>query len=84
LACKWINDVEAQNQFRQIIDAVRHKKITRQEAQARLYKHAGELELHQWQIIEDLRTRAPENERELARKVADLLEARLRNGSGNA
>ena len=33
------------------------------------------MELDQWQIIEDLRTRAPENEGELARKVADLLEA---------
>jgi hypothetical protein len=79
-----IDHAEVQNQFRQIRDAVRQKKITRQEAQARLYKLAGELELDQWQIIEDLRTRALENERELARKVADLLEARLRNGSGNA
>jgi hypothetical protein len=50
-----IDDAEVQNQFRQISDAVREKKITRPEAQARLYKLAGELELDQWQIIEDLR-----------------------------
>jgi hypothetical protein len=72
------------SQFRQIIDEVREKKITRQEAQARLLELAGTIEEGQWRIIDDLRTRAPKDESELARTVADLLEAELRKGSGSA
>jgi Asp-tRNA(Asn)/Glu-tRNA(Gln) amidotransferase B subunit len=72
------------SQFRQIVDEVKEKKITRQEAVARLHELAGTIEEDQWRIVDDLRTRAPEDESELARAVADLLEAELRKGSGNA
>jgi hypothetical protein len=72
------------DQFRQIIDQVRNKKIIRQEAIARLYELAGTIEGDQWRVIDDLRTRALKNESELARAVAELLEAELRKGSGNA
>jgi type II secretory pathway component PulF len=51
---------------------------------ARFYREAAILEGDQWRIIENLRTKAPENERELARQIADQLEEELRKGSGNA
>jgi hypothetical protein len=41
---------------------------------ARFYREAAILEGDQWRIIENLRTKAPENERELARQIADQLE----------
>jgi hypothetical protein len=72
------------SQFRQIIDELREKKITRQEAQARLYEVGGMIEEDQWRIVNNLRTRAPKNQSELAVAVADLLETKLREGSGNA
>jgi len=71
-------DAEILNEFRQIIDALRQKKMTQQEALRRLREIGNEIELDQWQIIEDLRTRAPENQRELARELTDLLAAELR------
>jgi hypothetical protein len=71
-------DAEILNEFRQIIGALRQKKMTQQEALRRLREIGGEMELDQWQIIEDLRTRAPENQRELARELTDLLAAELR------
>jgi hypothetical protein len=71
-------DAEILNEFRQIIDALRQKKMTRQEALRRLREIGDEIELDQWQIIEDLRKRAPENQRELARELTDLLAAELR------
>jgi hypothetical protein len=70
-------DAEILNEFRQIIDALRQKKMTQQEALRRLREIGNEIELDQWQIIEDLRTRAPENQRELARELTDLLAAEL-------
>jgi len=39
--------------------------------------------MDQWHIIDNLRTRAPDDERELAREIAELMEAELRRGSGN-
>ena len=76
-------DAEILNEFRRIIDALRQKKMTRQEALRRLREIGGEIELDPEQIIEDLRTRAPENQRELARELTDLLagttQARLRD-----
>ena len=59
-------------------------RITKEECVAKFYEAAGKLELSQWKIIENLRTKAPEGQRELASNVADLLEAELRKGSGNA
>jgi hypothetical protein len=59
------------------------KKLSPQEAQVRLYELACELEMDQWHIIDDLRTRAPDDEKALAREIADLMEAELRKGSGN-
>lgn len=50
-------------QFRQIIDGVKERKISPQKARARLYELAGELEMDQWRIIDDLRTHAPDDER---------------------
>ena len=70
-------DAEILNEFRQIIDALRQKKMTRQEALRQLREIGSEIEVDQWQIIEDLRTRAPENQRESARELTDLLAAEL-------
>lgn len=78
------NETDILAKFREIIDLVKSKEITAQEAQARLRKLAGELETDQWQIIDDLRHRAPQDEAELARAIAAVLEAELRKGSGNA
>ena len=74
-------DAEILNEYRQIIDALRQKKITQQEALRRLREIGNEIELDQWQIIEDLRTRAPENQRELARELTDLLAEELRKAT---
>jgi hypothetical protein len=70
-------DAEILSEFRQIIDALRQKKMTQQEALRWLREIGSEIELDQWQIIEDLRTRAPENQRELARELTDLLAAEV-------
>jgi hypothetical protein len=59
-------DAEILNEYRQIIDALRQKKMTQQEALRRLREIGNEIELDQWQIIEDLRTRAPENRCQLS------------------
>jgi len=58
--------------------------ITKDECMRRIYQADAMLEEDQWKIIEALRTQAPDNERELARQVADLLEKELRKGSGTA
>ena len=70
-------DAEILNEFRRIIDALRQKKMTRQEALRRLREIGNEMELDPEQIIEDLRTRAPEKQRGLARELTDLLAAEL-------
>ena len=49
-----------------------------------MFQEAAKLEQDQWRIVEELRTQAPEKERELAREIADLMETELRKGSGNA
>jgi hypothetical protein len=41
---------------------------------------AHSLEQDQWRIVEESRTQAPDRECELAREVADLMEAELRKG----
>jgi cell fate (sporulation/competence/biofilm development) regulator YlbF (YheA/YmcA/DUF963 family) len=74
-------DAEILNEFRQITDALRQKKMTGQEALRRLREIGGEIELDIWEIIEDLRTRAPENQRELARELTDLLAEELRKAT---
>jgi hypothetical protein len=74
-------DAEILNEFRQIIDALRQKMMTGQEALRRLREIGEEIELDIWEIIEDLRTRAPENQRELARELTDLLAAELRKAT---
>jgi hypothetical protein len=51
--------------------------MTQQEALRRLREIGNEIELDQWQIIEDLRTRAPENQRELARELQTRDEAAM-------
>jgi Asp-tRNA(Asn)/Glu-tRNA(Gln) amidotransferase B subunit len=78
-----MEESEVLRQFRQIIDGVKEKRISPTQAQARLYELAGELEMDQWHIIDNLRTRAPDDEKELAREIAELIEAELRKGSGN-
>lgn len=67
-----------------LIDERKRGIITKDECLRRIHQVAAEIEEDQWRIIEDLRTRAPDNERELAREVADLLEKELRKGSGTA
>jgi hypothetical protein len=76
-------DAEILNEFRQIIDALRQTKMTRQEALRRLREIGSEFELDQSQIIEDLRTRARENQRELAHELTDLLAAELSKGDSD-
>ena len=66
------------------IDELKRGIITKDECLRRIYQGAAKLEEDQWGIIEDLRTGAPDTERELARQVADLLEKELRKGSGTA
>jgi hypothetical protein len=75
---------ELMSQLRRAFDELKRGKITKDECVACFYQVAAIAEEDQWRIIEDLRTQAPENERELARQVADLLEKELRKGSGNA
>jgi hypothetical protein len=75
---------EVLSRLRTIFEERKRGVITKDEAVRRLYQEAAIQEEDQWRIIEELRTQAPENERELARQVADLLEAELRKGSGNA
>lgn len=66
------------------LDAAKRGDISTREANKVFYAAASEMEKSQWQIIEDLRTSAPESQRELAHNVADELEKFLREGSGNA
>jgi hypothetical protein len=79
---KWESEVISC--VRIAIDELKRRIITKDECVARLYQVAAEIEGDQWRIIEDLRTGAPDNERELAREVADLLEKELRKGPGTA
>jgi hypothetical protein len=75
---------EALERIRQAIDSCKRGIITRDELRRRLYDEAARQEQAQWRIVEDLRTKAPENERELGQLVADLLEEELRKGHGHA
>jgi F0F1-type ATP synthase membrane subunit b/b' len=58
------------------IDDCKQRLITKEELRSIAFQAAGELELGQWRIIENLRARSPE--------IADVLAAKLREGSGNA
>jgi len=75
---------EVVSRLQTALDEFKRGVITKDECVARFYQEASILEEDQWRIIESLRTQAPENERELARQVADQLEEELRKGSGNA
>jgi hypothetical protein len=77
-------EAEVCQRLRTGLDEWKKGLITKEEFRAILFREAGILEQDEWRIINDLRTRAPESERELARVVADLLEAKLRKGSGRA
>jgi hypothetical protein len=75
---------EMMSRLQTAVDELKRGKITKDECLARVYQVAAMAEEDMRRIIEELRTQAPENEREWAREVADLLEAELRKGSGNA
>lgn len=75
---------EVLSRMRKALDDCKAGRITKVDLRAKMLQEAAVLEQDQWRIVEDLRTRAPENERELAGEVADLMEAVLREGSGNA
>jgi Asp-tRNA(Asn)/Glu-tRNA(Gln) amidotransferase B subunit len=66
------------------VDECKRGVITRDELRRRLYEEAARQEQEQWRIVEDLRTNAPEDQRELAQAVANLLEGELRKGHGHA
>lgn len=66
------------------VDDCKRGLITTEEARSIMLQEAAKLEQDQWRIVEELRTQAPEKERELAREIADLMETELRKGSGNA
>lgn len=71
----------------QLLKAVEDCKkglITREELRGQFLQAADTLEVEQWQIIQNLRTKAPEDQRDLAQDVAKLLERELRKGSGTA
>jgi len=68
----------------QSVRSIQSGKITKKDLQSQLLREAAVLEQDQWRIVENLRTQAPESERELAGEVANLMEALLREGSGNA
>ena len=63
-----------------LLDAIadcKQGRISRQHLRAAMFQMAAELEEDQWKVIEDLRSHG-------ADAVADVLEATLREGSGNA
>jgi hypothetical protein len=64
------------SRMQKAIDDCTQGLITKEELRSIAYQAAGELELGQWRTIENLRLLSPE--------VADVLEAKLREGSGNA
>jgi len=66
------------------LDDCKSGVITKTELRSRFLHEAGVLEQQQWQIVQNLRTQAPEDQRELAQDVANLLEEQLRKGVGNA
>ena len=63
-----------------VIAALKEKKITQKEASKRLYMLAGLIEQAEWNTIEKLREQGDP----VANALADLLEKKLRKGSGNA
>jgi hypothetical protein len=75
---------EALSRLRNWFDDYKKGRITKEDLVQKLFEEAAVHGEEQWRILENLRTQAPEPERELARQVADLLEAELRKGSGNA
>lgn len=77
-----VDDV-AQRMLKAVADC-REGRITPEELRTMMLKAHGEIEASQWKQIEDLRTNPPEDKRELARALADLFEAELRKGVGNA
>jgi hypothetical protein len=64
------------SRMQKAIDDCKQGLISREELRSIAFQAAGELELGQWRVIENLRMLSPE--------VADVLEAKLREGSGNA
>jgi hypothetical protein len=77
-------ELEVLSRMRKAFDDYKAGRITKADLRAKMFQEAAVLEQDQWRIVEDLRKRAPESERELAGEVADLMEATLRGGSGNA
>jgi hypothetical protein len=64
------------SRMQKAIDDCKQGLISREELRSIAFQAAGELELGQWRVIENLRMLSPE--------VADVLEAKLREGAGNA
>jgi hypothetical protein len=64
------------SRMQKAIDDCKQGLISKEELRSIAFQAAGELELGQWRTIENLRVLSPE--------VADVLEAKLREGSGNA
>ena len=78
---------EYQEAIKRMLGAVELCKrgtITTDELRRLVYEEAARQEEAQWRIVEDLRTNAPEDQLELARSVADILEKELRKGHGRA
>lgn len=63
---------EVLSRLRKAFNEYKAGHITKKELQSKLFDEAAVLEQDRWRIIEDLRARAPESERELATQVADL------------
>ena len=65
-------------------DDCKNGLITSDDLRSKLFDEYAVLDEYQWRIIKNLRTEAPEKERELASQMADLLEAEMRRGAGTA
>jgi len=82
-----LNDDLAEQVLARTLEALDDWKngvITGEDFKRKLFEGYAAIEQNQWRTIEELRTRAPEGERELAREVADWMERQLRKDSGNA
>ena len=75
---------EAIERMLRAVELCKRGTITTDELRRLFYEEAARQEEAQWRIVEDLRTNAPEDQRELARSVADILEKELRKGHGHA
>jgi len=73
---------EVLSRLRTAIDEYKKKgQITKEDLRLRLFQEAAVLEQDRWRIVGDLRARAPESERDLAREVADFMESELHKES---